>query len=103
MVELEVIGSKKRMEISALVDTGYTGFLCIPSKVARHLGLELCGVEEYQLADGRWINQLEFFGQVRFLGSTQDIKITLSDSDMAQVGTFCWVIAAWSSISRKMK
>jgi clan AA aspartic protease len=87
MVEVEVIGTKKRKKITALVDTGFSGYLCIPIATARDLGLELCGVQEVQVADGRWINQLEYSGKVLFLGQTQSITIVLTDSDMAQVGT----------------
>jgi clan AA aspartic protease len=86
-IELEVFGSKKKQKITALIDTGFSGYLCIPVDIARELGLELTGTQEVQLADGRWVNQLEFTGQVVFLGQAQTVKISLTDSEMAQVGT----------------
>jgi clan AA aspartic protease len=86
IVELEVIGSKKKAKVEALIDTGFTGYVCIPVKVARDLGLELCGEEEYELANGQWITQFLFKGQVRFLGKTLDVQLSLTNSEMAQVG-----------------
>jgi hypothetical protein len=49
--------------------------------------LVFTGVSEVQLGDGQWSKQLEFAGQVLFLGQTQTITITITNSDMAQVGT----------------
>lgn len=71
-IELEVIGARKRQKITALIDTGFTGYLSLPSKVAIDLGLELVGQEEVQQADGQWVNQLFFDGKVRFLKQTQN-------------------------------
>src|SRR5262245_11661766 len=85
-VELEVIGSKKREKITALIDTGFTGWLCLPTKTAQRLGLERSGEEESELGDGQWVKQLEFSGKVHFLGKTQDVTIVLTNSETAQVG-----------------
>ena len=47
---VEVIGSRQTMELTAIVDTGFDGDLCIPIRVAVPLGLELVGEEFVELA-----------------------------------------------------
>src|SRR5262245_11009616 len=86
MLELEVIGANKAIKINALVDTGFTGYACVPVKLAKDLGLELCGEEEYELANGHWVNQLLFKGRLKFLGKTQKAQISLTNSETAQIG-----------------
>ena len=55
MVDLEVIGSKKTAKLKALLDTGFAGYVCIPTTIAQELGLELSGVVETELANGQWV------------------------------------------------
>jgi clan AA aspartic protease len=86
MVDLEVIGSKQKVKVNALLDTGFAGYVCIPVKIAQELGLELCGSVETELADGQWVNSLVFNGQVHFLGATQHVEIIVSNSETSQVG-----------------
>ena len=53
VVQLEVIGeNKQRQEIEAIIDTGYTGFLTLPSTIIRALGLTWCMRQEGILGDG---------------------------------------------------
>lgn len=85
--EIEVIGTRRRRRVTALIDTGFSGYLCIPTTIARDLGLELCGSQEVELADGRWIKQLEFHGKVRFLDHEHHVIIALTDSETALIGT----------------
>lgn len=86
-MDIEVIGSKATAKIRALIDTGFSGFLCLPIKIGKTLGLELIGTEVTEVADGRWIDQLKFAGSVKFLGKTQEVEIFLSESDTSQIGT----------------
>lgn len=85
-VELEVIGSKKTEKLRAVIDTGFAGHLCIPSKIAEKLGLELIGVVETVLGDGQWVKQYEFSGKVKFMGETKDVAILLTSGSRSQVG-----------------
>ena len=84
---IEVIGGRQAIELTAIVDTGFDGDLCIPTRVAVQLGLELIGEEEVELADGTQRNQLVFAGSVRFFGETRAVQIMLTDSEDALIGT----------------
>jgi clan AA aspartic protease len=85
-LEVEISGLSKRSKIEALIDTGFTGFLCIPVDVAKELGLILCGEEKFELANGQWVTQLKFRGQVHLLNATQEVEVIVSDSETAQIG-----------------
>src|SRR5262249_17803664 len=86
-IDVEVIGSKDSVKLKALIDTGFTGYVCVPSKIAQQLGLVLIGEEDYELANGQWLTQFYFEGKVRFLGKTQEVQILVSKSETAHVGT----------------
>jgi clan AA aspartic protease len=84
--EVEVGGSKGKVAIEAIVDTGFDGHLCIPVEVAVHLGLELNGAVIYELADGSRKRELTFKANAHFLGSTRRVTVSLTDAD-ALIGT----------------
>ena len=86
MVEVEVVGRRRSVRMSAVVDTGFDGALCLPVEVAVSLGLELAGYEFVQYADGRIARELVFQGTVRFLERRQTVRISLTDSDEALIG-----------------
>lgn len=52
MIELEVIGSAQRTKIEAVLDTGFTGYLTLPSNLINHLRLQLIGTRNVILGDG---------------------------------------------------
>jgi len=84
--ELEVSGLKKKVTIKALIDTGFSGALCLPAKTALELGLVLSGKEEFELANGEWLTQFYFKGQVHFLGQTREVDIVVTNSETPQLG-----------------
>lgn len=65
-VRLKVGGTNAgaEIEIDALVDTGFTGFLMLPIALALPLGLVLIGTGDYMLADGSLITNFLARGQV---------------------------------------
>ena len=86
-VDLLVFGSREQISISAIVDTGFDGYLCLPTSVAVRLGLELVSEGLIELADGRTQKQLVFLGTVEFLDEVQPVMIYLTDSEDALIGT----------------
>ena len=84
---IEVIGSRRTLALTAIVDTGFDGDLCLPTRLAVQVGLELISEELIELADGAKRKQLVFAGSVRFFGETQDVEIMLTDSEDALIGT----------------
>jgi len=81
------MGSRTRVPITAIIDTGFEGSICLPTVLAVRLGLELTGQTEVELADGTIRRQLVFGGSVHLLGETREVAIYLTDSDDALLGT----------------
>jgi clan AA aspartic protease len=84
---IEAIGSRQTLALSAVVDTGFDGYLCLPTRLAVQLGLELIGEQLIELADGSQRNELLFAGSVRFFGETREVQIMLTESEDALIGT----------------
>ena len=87
LASIEAIGSRRSHVLTAIVDTGFTGDLCLPTSIAVQLGLELIGEELIELADGTRKQQLMFGGSVRFFGETHQVEIMLTSSGDALIGT----------------
>ena len=86
MVDVQVAGTRKRIRIRAILDTGFEGQVCLPIELAVPLGLELSGRMQYQLADGSLKRDLLFKGNAFFLGKKRRAVISLTEGD-ALVGT----------------
>lgn len=84
---LHVQGSRGAAEVTAIIDTGFDGHVCLPTTLAVGLGLELSGQNVVELADGTRKMSLVFDGTVRFLDRERVVAIYLTDSDEALIGT----------------
>lgn len=81
------IGGRNTIEITAIVDTGFDGDLCLPTRLAVPLGLELIGEQHIELADGTQRYELVFSGSVRLFGETRVVEVLLTKSEDALLGT----------------
>ncbi len=87
-IAITVRGARGDLTLDALIDTGFDGDLCLPVSVAIELGLDLCGVERIQLADGSLRDELVFLGEAGFGGHPlEEVEILLTESDEALIGT----------------
>jgi clan AA aspartic protease len=84
---IEAIGNRQTLALTAIVDTGFDGYLCLPIRLAVQLGLELIGEQLIELADGTQRNELVFAGSVRFFADTREVPIMLTESEDALIGT----------------
>ena len=83
---IEVIGSKSKLRFEPIVDTGFSGDLCLPLDLIIALGLEVIGKKDAVLADGSVRAQLTFGAVVRFLGGELDIEVNLTDLEEPLIG-----------------
>ncbi len=79
--DITVGGSRGSAKISAVIDTGFDGYLCLPVEVAENLGLELIGRMSTILADGSEKEELAFVGWVDFLERRQTVVICLTTDE----------------------
>ena len=52
VIEMEVVGSDQREKIEAIIDTGFYGFLVLPSDLISRLTLQRIGNQPAFLGDG---------------------------------------------------
>ncbi len=86
-VTIEVLGVREGKNISAIVDTGFTGFLQIPISIGFACNLSLWGSSFAILADGSKTKNIQCVGKIRFADQEIAGIITLSDTtDCCLVG-----------------
>lgn len=87
LTAIEVLGARTTLRLMAIVDTGFSGDLSLPTDIAVALGLELVAERTSTMADGSVRTRLAFAGRVRFLGEIHDVEIHLTDLDEPLIGT----------------
>ena len=87
VINIMVKGLRTRTEIEVIIDTGFNGYLCLPTEIAVQLGLELCAVEKYELADGTIKRANVFMGSIIWFNEEEKSNIILTDSGQALIGT----------------
>lgn len=78
-IKIKVKGLRRSIEIEGVVDTGFSGDLCLPIPIATQLGLELSGKELVELADGSIKKELLFEGTVIWRNKKISAEISLTD------------------------
>ena len=73
-------------EIEAVVDTGFTGHICLAARLRRRMTLRRAGEGEMELADGRRVKQATYLGEVSF-GRRRAVFVTLTRSTNSLIGT----------------
>jgi clan AA aspartic protease len=63
-LSLEAVGPEGSRSFDAIIDTGFTGELTLPSDWIEDLGLPYAGIEEMMLADGRFRDTAMYDGYV---------------------------------------
>ena len=82
IIQFAVLGkNNQRQAIKAVIDTGYTGFLTLPSGIIRTLGLTWYMQEEGILGDGSLCMFNVFEATVIWDGQIKSIEINESETD----------------------
>jgi len=79
-VTIEIIGASANKKVVATVDTGFTDFLQIPLSIGIASNLRLWGTQNYILADGSRVKNLQCVGEISFAGKKMFNIITLSET-----------------------
>jgi predicted aspartyl protease len=86
-VDVEVGGTRASVALSAILDTGFEGAVCVPVENAVDLGLMLVGRVMMEFADGRRRQELLFAGTAKLMGKRRNVVMSLTDGEEALVGT----------------
>jgi clan AA aspartic protease len=78
-----VISNENRQTklIHAVIDTGYTGFLSLPSEIINSLNLSWRGVDRGTLGDGSEVTFEVYAAKVIWDGNYRDIPINEAETD----------------------
>ena len=77
------IGNKngQLQTIDAVIDTGYTGFLSVPSEIIITLNLPWTGVDRVTLGDGSETTFEVYAGRIIWDGEYRDIPVNESETE----------------------
>jgi clan AA aspartic protease len=78
-----VVGNENRQTklIDAVIDTGYTGFLSLPSEIIVTLNLPWTGIDRGTLGDGSEVSFEVYAARVIWDGEYRDIPINEAETD----------------------
>ncbi|MEG3438562.1 hypothetical protein V0288_15630 [Pannus brasiliensis CCIBt3594] len=82
MIRFAIGNRNGRMQvIDAVIDTGYTGFLSVPSEIIVALSLPWTGIDRVTLGDGSETTFEVYSGRVIWDGEYRDIPINQSETE----------------------
>lgn len=76
-----------KRNISVIVDTGFSGELCLPPILIRSLGFERVGREAYVLADGQIVHADIYKAEIDWLNRSRPVEIIALDNPQGLLGT----------------
>jgi clan AA aspartic protease len=87
-IEIEVKGTSDHPKrVTALVDSGFNGYLTLPYEEAFPLGLILIGIQSNMLADGSSSSHFVCMGQVCVDGKCISTTIDIQPANIILLGT----------------
>lgn len=86
VVQIGLMRAGEPTTIQAVVDTGFSGDLCLSRDSIEAMDLDFSYVDRYELADGTIVTKDVFAGQAEFDGQLLDVDVILTDSTDTLIG-----------------
>ena len=83
-------GEGQPRSLEVVLDTGFTGYLTLPSESIRRLGLSSVGQRTFELANGELFDFQVYIGSVSWHGRPSDVLVLQSDSVPLLGMTLLW-------------
>jgi clan AA aspartic protease len=81
-ISLVIVNENRQTKlITAVIDTGYTGYLSLPSEIITELNLSWTGIDRGTLGDGSEVNFEVYAAKVIWDGEYRDIPINEAETD----------------------
>jgi clan AA aspartic protease len=81
-ISLVIVNESRQTKlITAVIDTGYTGFLSLPKKIIAELDLSWTGIDRGTLGDGSEVTFEVYAAKVIWDGEYRDIPINEAETD----------------------
>lgn len=87
IVPLKLVAGSELIDNSAVIDTGFNGYLSIFKNILKRLDWHFMGYEEYELANGKTFREKIYLGRVVFDGEEHDVLAIATDSEDTLIGT----------------
>ena len=85
IVVLRAFPSKRKL--SVIIDTGFSGELCLPTKMTQLLGFERIGREAYILADGQIVHADVYKAEILWFNRRRSVEVIALDNPQGLLGT----------------
>lgn len=81
-----LVGNEGPIPIEAVLDTGFNGMLCLPRQFQSLCEFSALGLETFELADGTWVEEVLYVGQLLVDDEEYSVELTLTDAGRALIG-----------------
>lgn len=86
LIGLVLKGAGRLKEIEVIVDTGFSGHLCLSLRYIADISIEYAFTDEFELADGSTVSEDVFLGKVIFGGEEKEIFVIFTASEDSLIG-----------------
>lgn len=86
VIELGLVQDDTVTVIPAVIDTGFSGMLCLAEQYVAQMTLLFKFAEQYELANGDLVRQEVFTGRIVFDGREQEGEVILTASQDTLIG-----------------
>jgi clan AA aspartic protease len=86
-VSLSLILPQRPVRFSAVLDTGFNGYLSVPTHVLTRSSWQLIGTETYEIATGALVEQEVYLGEIVFDGARSLVYAVATDAQDLLIGT----------------
>ena len=91
LVTIDIVdGEGSIQSIEAILDTGFTGYLTLPTDSIQRLGIPSVGQRTFELANGQLFEFEAFLAAVTWHGRLRDVLVLKSDSAPLLGMTLLW-------------
>jgi clan AA aspartic protease len=79
VIPMAVLGAEGPIQVEAVIDTGYNGFLTLPKKIIEELALTFVGPTRAALGDGNEVTMDLFLAAVQWEDGPRDVLVLETD------------------------
>jgi clan AA aspartic protease len=86
VIELGLVQGDTVTTIPAVIDTGFSGMLCLAERYLARMTLLFKFAEQYELANGDLVRQQVFEGRIVWDGREQEVEVIMTASQDTLIG-----------------
>lgn len=87
VVPIYLILRKRPTRFSAVIDTGFNGYLSVPRRLLSHSAWQAIGAEKFEIATGAIVEQAIYLGEAVFDGKRNPVYSVATEANDILIGT----------------